>query len=212
MDEVPDRINAAALLLARGTPRRPALVCEGRSLSYAELQKSVARAACQWRDHGVEPGEVVMLRGDHGLDHTVAFLGAMWAGAVPVPLRAPAAQEPLEGPAPVQFAVDTARTQAGHLNGHGATRWTTWPHDLAGAAPLPAVACELWAPACWTEPRTWNGGSARVLPHRFALTLSNQAGVLPLTPARTMLAVLRTLRRGSTVVLHQPARAVANAP
>jgi non-ribosomal peptide synthetase component F len=209
MDEVPDRINAAALLLARGTPRRPALVCDERSLSYGELQRNVARAARRWREHGVEPGEVVMLRGDHGLAHAVAFLGAMWAGAVPVPLRASASQD---DPAALQFAVDGARPHAGQVNGHGTTRWRTWRDDLADAAPLPAVACDPWAPACWTEPRTWNAGKARVLPHRFALTLSAQAGVLPLTPARTMLAVLRTLRRGSTVVLHHPAHAVAAAP
>lgn len=208
MDEVPDRINAAALLLARGAPRRPGLLCGRHSLSYADLQRAVARAATRWREHGIEPGEVVMLRGDHGLDHVVAFLGAMWAGAVPVPLRASAVQAE-DAPGLVHFAVDGTRTHAGIVNGDGAARWTVWTPQLDLAAASPAVRCEPWAPACWTEPRTWHGGSARVLPHRFALTLNARSGVLPLAPARTMLGVLRALRRGATVVLQQPVRADA---
>lgn len=201
MDEQPDRINAAALLLARGAAPRPALLCGQRSVSYSELRRTVARAASAWRVRGVEPGEVVMLRGDHGMDHAIAFLGAMWAGAVPVPLRAPLPHEDEAEAAPVQFALDGARAHAGLVSGHGATRWTAWEPELGDVAPSPELPCEPWAPACWTEPRTWNGGRVRVLPHRFALSLSARPGVLALTPARTMLGMLRALRRGTTVIL-----------
>ncbi|MEJ8835019.1 AMP-binding protein [Ramlibacter sp. AN1133] len=197
-----DRINAAALLLARGAPQRPALVCGRRSVSYGELRRAVARTASAWRVRGVEPGELVMLRGDHGLDHVIAFLGAVWAGAVPVPLRAGLPLEGEDTAHEVQFALDAARAHPGQANGHGSTRWITWQADVAGLPPLPETPCEPWAPACWTEPRTWSAGSARVLPHRFALALSAQEGVLALTPARTMLGTLRALRRGTTVVLH----------
>ena len=196
-----ERINAAALLLARGSAPRPALVCGRRSISYGELRRMVARAASAWHARGVEAGEVVMLRGDHGLDHAIAFLGAMWAGAVPVPMRAPHPHEGEESAAAVEFALDGSRAHAGVVNGNGATRWTPWPADLRDMTPAPERPCDPLAPACWTEPRVWSGGRARVLPHRFALTLSSQPGVLALTPARTMLGMLRALRRGTTVVL-----------
>jgi len=203
-----DRINAAALLLARGAPQRPALVCGRRSLSYGELRRSVARAASAWRQRGVEPGEVVMLRGNHGMDHVVAFLGAMWAGAVPVPLRA-ALPRPGDEAHDVEFALDGSRPHAGQANGDGGTRWIAWQAefgDLPAAAESP---CEPGSPACWTEPRAWGARSARVLPHRFALSLSAQAGVLPLTPAHSMLGTLRALRRGTTVILHADAPRLA---
>jgi hypothetical protein len=206
MDE--HRINAAALLLARGAPQRPALVCGRRSVSYGELRRAVARAASAWRERGVEAGELVMLRGDHGVEHVIAFLGAMWAGVVPVPLR-PALPED-GGTAPgVQFALDASRLHAGQVNGDGGARWTAWPVEVANLAPAPETPCEPWAPACWTEPRNWSGGSALVLPHRFALALSARNGLLALTPARTMLGTLRALRRGTTVILHADAPRLA---
>lgn len=207
-----DQINAAALLLARGAPQRPALVCGRRSVSYGELRRTVARAASAWRLRGVQPGELVMLRGDHGMDHVIAFLGAMWAGAVPVPLRAalPRGDEPEAGN--VQFALDGSRPHPGQANGHGGARWIAWQAELGEVTPAPESPCEPWAPACWTEPRAWSGRSARVLPHRFALALSARDGLLALTPARTMLGTLRALRRGTTVVLHADAPRLAASP
>lgn len=202
MAEDTDRINAAALLLARGTPLQPALVCDGRTVGYGELRKSVARAATLWQDRGLAPGEVVMLRGELGVEHVVAFLGAVWAGAVPVPLRArPDAIRSEDGREPVRFALD--RSRAGGVNGHGggAPAWNEWQHELAAVPPITAVACEPWAPACWTEPRNWSEDSARVLPHRFALGLMARPGLLDLAQVRTMLGVLRALRRGVTVML-----------
>jgi non-ribosomal peptide synthetase component F len=202
------RINAAALLLARGAPQRPALVCGRRSVSYVDLRRAVARAASAWHAHGVATGELVMLRGDHGVDHVVAFLGAMWAGAVPVPLR-PALPDDTGAAQGVQFALDASRPHAGQVNGHGSTRWIGWQAEVASLAPAPETPCEPWAPACWTEPRNWSGGSALVLPHRFALALSARNGVLALTPVRTMLGTLRALRRGTTVILHADAPRLA---
>jgi len=205
-----ERINAAALLLARGAPQRPALVCGRRSISYAELRRSVACAAGGWRQRGLARGELVMLRGDRGLDHVVAFLGAVWAGAIPVPLRRSLPRDDGAPPAAVQYALDTSRAHAGHADGQGAVRWIHWQPPVADLAPLPETPCEPWAPACWTDPGTWHEGKALVLPHRFALALSAQAGQLALADTHTMLGTLRALRRGSTVVLHaEPPRVAA---
>jgi non-ribosomal peptide synthetase component F len=201
VDEDLERINAAALLLARGAPPRPALIGGGRSMSYRELRRAVAGCGTQWKERGIEPGEVVMLRGHHDLDHVIAFLAAMWAGAVPVPLRAALAPDGQGAPQGIQFAVDGARPHAGQAHPTAATTWSAWDREEADTAPSTAVACEPWAPACWTEPRAWSGGNARVLPHRFALTLTARPGMLPIARAGSMLGVLRALRRGVTIVL-----------
>jgi hypothetical protein len=198
-DEAP-RINAAALLLARGRPNQPALACSGRTLSYLELRKLVARAATAWVERGVSPGEVVMLRGEHDLAQVVAFLGAMWAGAVPVPLRATPAPEGADGAEGlVVYQVQRANTRPGH--GDATRAWYAWSGDLHGGPPTPAVPRLPGDAACWSDPRSWREGSTRVLPHRFALALVAQPGTLPLARAGTMLAVLRALRRGVTAAL-----------
>jgi hypothetical protein len=203
-----ERINAAALLLARGAPQRPALLGARRSVTYGDLRNAVARAAGAWHERGVAPGELVMLRGDHDVEHVIAFLGAMWAGAVPVPLRL-ALPHGEAAPVGVEFARDASRAHPGQADCEGSMHWDAWHAVPAAATPLPQVACEPWADACWTEPRTWSGGRALVLPHRFALALSARAGLLALTPARTMLGTLRALRRGTTVVLHADAPRLA---
>lgn len=191
----PDRFNAAELLIVRGAPMQPALVSAAGCLSYRQLRKATAQAAAAWQARGVGIGELVMLRGDLGPDHVVAFLGAIWAGAVPVPLRI---QDHEGRPTPVTYAVQ----QPGGAPPTGAT-WAPWLQDLLDQAPVPAAACDAWAPACWTEPRSWQESGAIVLPHRFALALNAQPGTLPLAQAGTMLGVLRALRRGVTAVLQQ---------
>lgn len=194
-----DQINAAALLLARGTPSQPALVSTDGTLSYRELRRSVAQAATLWQELGVQPGEVLMLRGGHGCAEVVAFLGAMWAGAVPVPLR------PAEGAeAPVRYRVQRPserRDGRAHAVVHP---WSEWQPQLGSVPALAPVPRLPWEPACWVDPRSWDGEGARVLPHRFPLWLMARPGTTPLARAPTMLGVLRALRRGVTAVLHPP--------
>lgn len=203
-----ERINAAALLIARGRPAQPALVWGERTLTYGELRRAVARAATAWQECGVAPGEVLMLRGDQDVEHIVAFLGAIWAGAVPVPLRTPAAPEGGDGGSGlVHYVVDRAR-QAAHRDGHAPPPWSAWHPDLRSAPPALPVPCLPASPACWTDPRSWTEGGARVLPHRFALALIARPGTLPIAQAPSMLAVLRSLRRGVTALL-QPRPALA---
>jgi non-ribosomal peptide synthetase component F len=201
VNDKPERINAAALLLARGRPLQPALACPDRSVSYGELRKLVARAATVWLESGVGPGEVLMLRSDHGLQHVVAFLGAIWAGAVPVPLRSALGPEGAD----VQRGLVHYQLQgpdAVHAHVHSGLPWHAWNADLHDVPPTAAVPCLPEDPACWADPRSWSEGRARVLPHRFALGLVAQPGTLALAQAGSMLAVLRALRRGVTAVLH----------
>ena len=73
------------------TPDAPAVVCQGRTLSYGELAERAARiAACLTHSAGwsVRDGKLprVGILASRGVDACVAMLGACWAGATYVPI------------------------------------------------------------------------------------------------------------------------------
>lgn len=84
---------------AMANPGAPAVVCQGRSLTYAELAERAARlAACltrrlDWQRRDGQPPRVGILA-SRGVDACVALLGACWAGAtyVPISLKQPEAR------------------------------------------------------------------------------------------------------------------------
>ena len=80
--------NAALRLLASAAAQRTALVCGDAALSYGALRQRVARTAGLLRARGIA------IKLPDGIDWVTAFLGAMWAGAVAVPVnpRVPAAE------------------------------------------------------------------------------------------------------------------------
>ena len=82
--------NAAAWLLDRqldaGSGDRIAYRVEGRTVSYAELSDEVARAQHALHELDIRRGERVALVVDDELAFPAWFLGALRAGAVPVPL------------------------------------------------------------------------------------------------------------------------------
>lgn len=91
MADLPDRFNAADDLLAQnitsGRGDRTALIdCHG-SLSYSALAERVARMAGVWRALGLKPGDRVLLCLLDTRAFPIAFLGALRAGVVPVPLN-----------------------------------------------------------------------------------------------------------------------------
>jgi benzoate-CoA ligase len=89
-DRVPERFNMAAALLDRrlaaGDGARPAIVTPDRTLSYAEVAAGVARAAGAFRRLGVQLEQRVAICLPDSPEFVFAFLGAMRAGMVPVPL------------------------------------------------------------------------------------------------------------------------------
>ena len=109
-------INAAALPMDRGVPGHLAVARGGRSLRWDELRTAVARAAGAWRDCGVEHGECVQLHVPRGIDMAIAYLGAVWAGAVPVPVplarEVALAGQQWDAQAPCRFIL--ARSRAGY--------------------------------------------------------------------------------------------------
>ncbi|MFC5813778.1 AMP-binding protein [Nonomuraea harbinensis] len=65
----------------------PALMCEGESVTYAELHARVREGAAAWIAHGLRPGDRVACWAANTIDCTVAMLSAIVAGGVLVPLN-----------------------------------------------------------------------------------------------------------------------------
>ena len=81
-----ERFNFAQHLLDRNAGRaaKTAFVDEQGALSYGQLEDRVRRVAAGLRALGIKREERVLLLMQDGIDWPVAFLGAMYAGAVPV--------------------------------------------------------------------------------------------------------------------------------
>lgn len=82
----PQRFNFAQHLLQAnaGHPERPAFVDDTGTLPYGELALRVQALAGGLRALGIKREERVLLLMHDGLDWPVAFLGALYAGVVPV--------------------------------------------------------------------------------------------------------------------------------
>jgi benzoate-CoA ligase len=82
----PARFNFAEHLLQAnaGRPAKAAFVDDTGTLSYAELQQRVRRLAAGLRGLGLRREERVLLLMQDGNDWPVSFLGAIYAGLVPV--------------------------------------------------------------------------------------------------------------------------------
>jgi benzoate-CoA ligase family protein len=82
--------NATEYLLDRqlrdGHGDRPAVVCGPVALTYGQLADETRRVAAGFRAIGVRPEERVMLCMADGVELLTGILGAMYLGAVPVPV------------------------------------------------------------------------------------------------------------------------------
>jgi acyl-coenzyme A synthetase/AMP-(fatty) acid ligase len=83
--------NASRYLVERrvagGDGQKTAIRVRDRSLTYEELLERVIGAAAGLRELGVRPEERVLLVLFDGVEFVATFLGAMWIGAVPLPLN-----------------------------------------------------------------------------------------------------------------------------
>ncbi|PWT70551.1 MAG: 4-hydroxybenzoate--CoA ligase [Proteobacteria bacterium] len=80
-------MNAAEHLLAPGHDGSVALICGSEAVTYAELRDRVARTAGWLQRGGVVPGDRVIVIGADSIAWVVAWLGAIWTGAVAVGLN-----------------------------------------------------------------------------------------------------------------------------
>jgi benzoate-CoA ligase family protein len=86
MTSAPTTFNAVDYLLGPHDGDRLAVVCGEESLTYAELRERTRRVAAGFRASGVRPEERVMLCMADGVELLTGILGAMYLGAVPVPV------------------------------------------------------------------------------------------------------------------------------
>jgi acyl-coenzyme A synthetase/AMP-(fatty) acid ligase len=199
-------MNAAEVLLADAAPADTALVCGDASIAYGALREATARAAAAWRRLGVQPGERVAIKLPDGIDWTIAYLGAIWAGAIAVAVnpRVPAEEwQRIVGEAEFRFVLDDAAA-------------TAWADALRAAAPIAACQVDAEAPAFWSHSSGTSGAPKAVIhPHRFALAVERVAReVLGVTRADRLYAssklffvyplansLFAGLKLGATVVL-----------
>lgn len=90
LSALPDRYNAAAELLvgnlAAGRGKKIAYICDGTPWTFQALLDRVERFAGMLRKLGVEPEQRILLCLPDTIDFPAAFLGAIKAGVVPIPV------------------------------------------------------------------------------------------------------------------------------
>ena len=82
-------LNLAFILreAARSHPGKPAVLYEGGSLSYVELDAASDRFAAGLAAHGLQPGDAVALQLPNVPQFVVAYFGILKAGGVVVPMN-----------------------------------------------------------------------------------------------------------------------------
>ncbi len=83
-----DRIDGPVAFWARHRPGAPAVREGGRVRSYAEFASDIERAAAFLAEHGVRPGDRVLMVQENGLAAVTFLLAASRIGAWAVPLNA----------------------------------------------------------------------------------------------------------------------------
>jgi amino acid adenylation domain-containing protein/non-ribosomal peptide synthase protein (TIGR01720 family) len=97
---IPERFERQVAL----TPDRPALVCEGRSISYRELNERANRLARRLRLLGVGPEVFVGIYLDRSPELVVAILATLKAGGAYLPL------DPVYPPERISYMLNDARS------------------------------------------------------------------------------------------------------
>jgi acyl-CoA synthetase (AMP-forming)/AMP-acid ligase II/acyl carrier protein len=92
-----------------------------RTLTYAELAQASRRVAAGLIARNVEPGDRIALMLPTGVDFFAGFFGALYAGAIPVPIYPPARLSQIE---------EHMQRQAGILRNAGARILLTVPQAL----------------------------------------------------------------------------------
>jgi acyl-CoA synthetase (AMP-forming)/AMP-acid ligase II len=135
-------IHAFLERAARLAPAAPALIETNRRTSYGELDRLANRFANLYRGAGVVSGDRVVVALDNSAEMVAAYLGALKAGAVGVPLPAGPRSDRL-GPAvkdctPRVAIVDEATARASGADGPLAGVPQVFVAARAGASAVPA--------------------------------------------------------------------------
>jgi natural product biosynthesis luciferase-like monooxygenase protein len=212
---------------ARLDPERTALVCRGRSLSYAELDQRISQLARVLRARGVRPDDRVAVLLDRDLELVIGLLAVLRAGGAYVPL------DP-----------DYPAQRLAHMVSDSGARLVLTQEARRGELPPfegEVVTFEAVAEACAAEPGTppaaaagaghlayviYTSGSTGkpkgvMVEHgnvlNFVAAMDQRLGTRPgtwlaVTSASfdiSVLELLWTLARGYTVVVHREGRSLA---
>ena len=90
-----DDLAAIVARHARAAPDRPALIHGSRTLTWAELDRAIDRAASALLSSGSRPGDKVALLGENSIEYAEAFFGTLRAGGCAVPLPTMASTDSL---------------------------------------------------------------------------------------------------------------------
>ena len=84
-------VSELVRLHARARPEHPALIHEGRKVTYRELDRCIDRIACALQRDQVSPRDVVAICAAASIEYVAIFLGSLRAGAIAAPLTMSAA-------------------------------------------------------------------------------------------------------------------------
>jgi long-chain acyl-CoA synthetase len=172
-------VNLAHVLSAAASerPERPALIFEGESVSYRELDRRAATAATALRSRGVGVEERVALSLPNSADYVAAYFGILRLGAVAVPLNVLLAQPEVE--ARLEVASPAAFVDA-PLRGAGAPDWEIVERDDDDPAALLFTSGTTGGPKAAVLTHGGIGASARF--GAEALAFTDRDVVLGATP------------------------------
>ncbi|MDX3118309.1 non-ribosomal peptide synthetase [Streptomyces scabiei] len=182
---------------AAATPDATAVVADGVSLSYAELDARANRLARLLIGRGVAPESVVAVALERGVDLVVALLAVVKAGGAYLPLDLSYPEDRIS-----HMLADSAPTLLltdgrGALAAAGLTRVALGEeetaHELAGFEEGPLRSAELRAPLCADHAAYvihTSGSTGRpkgtVVPHRAVDRLVRDCGYLELGPGNVV--------------------------
>jgi acyl-CoA synthetase (AMP-forming)/AMP-acid ligase II len=98
VEEDKGRYFSALLEHAAGEPGRPCLelYSAGRTISFGEMERGIARTARYFHSHGVKEGDIVLIFAHHDAGTLWSFFAAQALGAIPSFMPPPTGRQPLE--------------------------------------------------------------------------------------------------------------------
>ncbi|MCV7413215.1 acyl-CoA synthetase [Mycobacterium florentinum] len=209
---------------ASGDPARPALIVDGRTVSYGELATAVRQYATGLAAHGVTPGQRIAVVDGGSLFSIAALLGAARIGAAPAPMNPALAPPELQGLRKNAGCADVAvagEQYADRVREAGAPRVLTLA-DLVGREPGDdAVAQDtaddrdaliLFTSGTTGLPKTVSISERQLTRRITGMSRAFRAGSKPSVSMLTVpifhvggaLGVLGSLHSGDTVVVQSP--------